>query len=174
MTGKKRVEVLRLGHRPKRDERMTSHVGLTARAFGADKIHIATSDTKPKETIDSVVRKFGGEFETVLTQEPKRVIREWEGSVSHLTMYGLPMQDVIDDIKELDPLLVVVGSKKVPRYVYRMADYNVGITNQPHSEVAALAVFLHELFEGDELESVFEGGRVEVVPSENSKEMREL
>ncbi len=31
-----RLSVLRLGHRRERDKRITSHLGLTARAFGAD------------------------------------------------------------------------------------------------------------------------------------------
>ena len=31
-----RLSVLRLGHRRQRDKRITSHLGLTARAFGAD------------------------------------------------------------------------------------------------------------------------------------------
>ncbi|TLZ95287.1 MAG: tRNA (cytidine(56)-2'-O)-methyltransferase, partial [Methanobacteriota archaeon] len=29
------ITVLRLGHRPARDKRVTTHVALTARAFGA-------------------------------------------------------------------------------------------------------------------------------------------
>ncbi|TKX78347.1 tRNA (cytidine(56)-2'-O)-methyltransferase, partial [Halorubrum sp. SD626R] len=36
--------------------------------------------------------------------------------------------------------------------LYERADYNVGVTNQPHSEVAGLAVFLDRLFGGTELE----------------------
>ena len=32
------VSVLRLGHRRDRDKRITSHLGLTARAFGANEI----------------------------------------------------------------------------------------------------------------------------------------
>ncbi|MEM2376537.1 MAG: tRNA (cytidine(56)-2'-O)-methyltransferase, partial [Sulfolobales archaeon] len=31
-----KVFVLRLGHRPLRDKRVTTHVALTARAFGAN------------------------------------------------------------------------------------------------------------------------------------------
>ena len=33
-----KVSVMRLGHRVDRDKRMTSHLGLTARAFGADEV----------------------------------------------------------------------------------------------------------------------------------------
>ena len=36
--GTPRISVLRLGHRIERDKRITSHLGLTARAFGADEI----------------------------------------------------------------------------------------------------------------------------------------
>ena len=36
-----RLSVLRLGHRRERDKRITSHLGLTARAFGADEVILA-------------------------------------------------------------------------------------------------------------------------------------
>ena len=36
-----KVNVLRLDHRLKRDTRITTHVCLTARAFGASKIYLA-------------------------------------------------------------------------------------------------------------------------------------
>jgi tRNA (cytidine56-2'-O)-methyltransferase len=36
-----RVTVLRLGHRPERDKRITTHVGLVARAFGAEEMLLA-------------------------------------------------------------------------------------------------------------------------------------
>ena len=41
MAGDFRVSVLRLGHRRERDKRITSHLGLTARAFGADEVILA-------------------------------------------------------------------------------------------------------------------------------------
>jgi tRNA (cytidine56-2'-O)-methyltransferase len=90
-------------------------------------------------------------------------------------MYGEPLQDVVDDVRETDePVLAVVGAGKVDGWVYGESDYNVGVTNQPHSEVAALAVFLHEYFGGDELDADFDGGEIEVVPSESGKETRSL
>ena len=36
LPAEKRVIILRLGHRPERDKRITTHVALTARAFGAE------------------------------------------------------------------------------------------------------------------------------------------
>jgi tRNA (cytidine56-2'-O)-methyltransferase len=65
--------------------------------------------------------------------------------------------------------LVVVGGTKVPGGVYGLADWNVSVTSQPHSEVSALAVFLHEFFGGRELGGVFEGARLRVSPQERGK-----
>ena len=39
-----KVSVMRLGHRVDRDKRMTSHLGLTARAFGADEVILSGDD----------------------------------------------------------------------------------------------------------------------------------
>jgi tRNA (cytidine56-2'-O)-methyltransferase len=44
----------------------------------------------------------------------------------------------------------------------------VAVGSQPHSEVAALAVFLDRLFEGRELSREFEGG-LKIIPSPRGK-----
>lgn len=168
------VCVLRLGHRPGRDHRMTTHVGLTARALGADRVVIAGEASKSKSTIEDITDRFGGPFDVELTDSHRRLLREWEGSVVHLTMYGLPVQEVESDVRAdhaKGPLLVVVGAEKVPFDVYERADYNVGVTNQPHSEVAGLAVFLDRLFEGRELDREWEAATHEVVPKETGKQV---
>ncbi|HII05831.1 MAG TPA: tRNA (cytidine(56)-2'-O)-methyltransferase, partial [Methanotrichaceae archaeon] len=67
-----------------------------------------------------------------------------------------------------EAVMVVVGAEKVPPEIYEMADWNVGVGNQPHSEVAALAVFLDRLWEGEELEKEFDG-KIQVVPSPRYK-----
>lgn len=166
------VVVLRLGHRPGRDERTTTHVGLTARALGADSVVLAGPGASRQETIEDITDRFGGPFGVETTEEPKRVIRDWDGSVVHLTMYGLPVQDVEDEIRAThrdEPLLVVVGAEKVAFEVYEHADWNVGVTNQPHSEIAGLAVFLDRLFEGRELDREWEDADRVVVPEETGK-----
>ena len=174
-TGTATVEVLRLGHRPERDARLTTHVCLTARAFGAEAVHVDGKDARPIETAAEVTQRFGGDFEARTVESPRSFVRGFDGNVVHLTMYGEPLQDVVDDIHIADePVLAVVGAGKVDGWVYGEADYNVGVTNQPHSEVAALAVFLHEYFGGEELDATFEGGEIEVVPSERGKETRSL
>ena len=168
------VVVLRLGHRPGRDERMTTHVGLTARALGADRVIFPDNATGSLETVTDITDRFGGPFEAELTDSPRAVVRNWEGRVAHLTMYGERVQDVEGEIREAHrengrPLLLVVGAEKVPFDVYEEADWNVGVTNQPHSEVAGLAVFLDRLFEGEELEREWESADRRVIPQETGK-----
>src|SRR6056297_716974 len=99
MQGEPEVAVLRLGHRPGRDERMTTHVGLTARALGADRAILAGDASKSQGTVEDITDRFGGPFDVELTDSPKAVIRDWEGQVVHLTMYGERVQDVEDEIR---------------------------------------------------------------------------
>jgi len=162
------ITVLRLGHRPQRDKRITTHVALVARAFGADKIIISTKDEKIESTINDVLSRFGGDFEVSTGVPWKRVIREFQGIKVHLTMYGLPVDDVIADIPKDRDLLIIVGAEKVPRAVYDMADFNVAVGNQPHSEVAALAIFLDRYFNGKELKRKITG-KWKIVPQSHGK-----
>ncbi|MFC7080091.1 tRNA (cytidine(56)-2'-O)-methyltransferase [Halorussus caseinilyticus] len=175
MQGEPEVAVLRLGHRPGRDERMTTHVGLTARALGADRAILAGDASKSEGTVADITDRFGGPFEVELTDSPKAVIRDWAGRVVHLTMYGERIQDVETTVREChadgEPILVVVGSQKVSFDVYEAADWNVGVTNQPHSEVAGLAVFLDRLFEGRELDREWTDADQTVVPRATGKKV---
>ncbi|MBZ6493579.1 tRNA (cytidine(56)-2'-O)-methyltransferase [Natrinema longum] len=168
------VAVLRLGHRPGRDDRMTTHVGLTARALGADRVVFPDNAGQSLETVADITERFGGPFAAELTGSPQGLIRNWTGRVVHLTMYGERVQDVEDEIRTAhgsdgEALLLVVGSEKVPFDVYEEADWNVGVTNQPHSEVAGLAVFLDRLFEGRELEQEWDDADRRVIPMETGK-----
>jgi tRNA (cytidine56-2'-O)-methyltransferase len=160
--------VLRLGHRPLRDRRVTTHVALVARAFGAAGVVMDKRDEKVEESVRDVVERWGGEF---FVQEAnwRAYLKNWQGLKVHLTMYGLPVDEVIDEIRASGKdILVVVGAEKVPGEVFGLVDYNVAIGNQPHSEVSALAVFLDRLFQGEELTRDF-GGKLRVVPSPRSK-----
>ncbi len=177
MQGTPEVAVLRLGHRPGRDERMTTHVGLTARALGADRVMLAGAGASRRETIEDIVDRFGGPFTVETTDSPGAVLDDWPDVVVHLTMYGLPIQDVQSDITEQfeagTGLLVAVGAGKVTFDVYEAADYNVAVTNQPHSEVASLAVFLDRLFEGEELDREWKDADQTVVPQAEGKRVEE-
>ena len=166
------VAVLRYGHRPGRDDRMTTHVGLTARALGADRVVFPDNAGQSKETVEDITARFGGPFTVETTDAQKAFVRDWEGAVVHLTMYGERVQDVQEEVRAVHregPMLVVVGGEKVPFEVYEAADFNVGVTNQPHSEVAGLAVFLDRLFDGRELDREWADADRTVLPMETGK-----
>jgi tRNA (cytidine56-2'-O)-methyltransferase len=172
------VAVLRLGHRPGRDERMTTHVGLTARALGADRLLLAGDGASRAETVEDITDRFGGPFVTETVESWGPTVGDWDGAVVHLTMYGQPVQEHVGAVRERhrddrDPLLVVVGAEKVPFDVYEAADWNVGVTNQPHSEVASLAVFLDRLFEGRELDREWADADQVVVPQATGKRVED-
>jgi len=168
-----------MGHRFFRDSRVTTHVCLTARALGADGVVIADKEDKTVEaTIREVARRFGGNF-TIESGKPwRKTIRDWSdegGKVVHLTAYGLRLPDVIQEINRSDGnLLVVVGSEKMPGEVFKLADWNVSVTNQPMSEVAALAVFLDWHLQHRAFDKAFRNGQVEIVPSSDQKLVRQI
>ncbi len=163
------ITVLRIGHRPARDKRVTTHVALTARAFGAERVLVDTKDAALEKTVRELVRRFGGPFELETGVPWRRAMREFPGTKVHLTMYGLRLDEVLPTLPR-DDLLVVVGAEKVPADVFRLADVNVSIGNQPHSEVAALAVFLDRLLEGGGLRREFRG-RLRIRPSARGKDV---
>jgi len=172
--GPPRVSVLRLGHRRDRDKRITSHLGLTARAFGADEVILAGDrDPSALETWDSVTERFGGEFLSRFEESPLSMLRQESKSggvtIVHLTMYGNPWRESIPSIPLDKPALVVVGGTKVPAEVFHLADFNVSVGNQPHSEVAALAIFLESWIGQIDESSRFHGAKMRVIPSTNGK-----
>ncbi|AKG38923.1 MAG: tRNA (cytidine(56)-2'-O)-methyltransferase [Infirmifilum sp.] len=176
----RRIYVLRIGHRPVRDHRVTTHVGLVARAFGADGLFL---EEKVEDSVVQTIRKvcytWGGDFKVEKLKDPINFVREWKnkGIVVHLTMYGLNIADesMLNLIKSSErDILVVVGGEKVPRILYDLADYNIAIGNQPHSEVAALAIFLDRFFDGRELLRNFPGARVRIIPSSRGKKIQRV
>lgn len=164
-----KVEVLRLGHRPERDKRITTHVSLVARAFGSDGIHIDTKDSGLEGTISSLAGRFGGDFWIRTGVSRKGLLNNWNGTIVHLTMYGASLNKIMEEIPRNDDLLIVVGAEKVPADVYDSAHFNISVSNQPHSEVSALALFLDRYFQGKELEREFKGGEVTIHPANKGK-----
>jgi tRNA (cytidine56-2'-O)-methyltransferase len=162
------IVVLRLGHRPSRDKRVTTHVALTARAFGADEVWVSTKDHELEKTVWSVVARFGGKFSIRTGVKWRDAVRSWKGKVVHLTMYGQRLEEVMPSLERSSDLLLVVGAEKVPRDAYDLADWNVSVGNQPHSEIAALAVFLDRLTGGGNLYAET-GGRITIVPNPRGK-----
>jgi len=148
--------------------RITTHVALTARAFGAGKVILSgEKDDKIIESVTDVAKRWGCDFKITYKKNWKRIIREFKGTKVHLAMFGLNLPDKINELKsKKGNLLIIIGGEKVPSEVFHMVDYNLAIGNQPHSEVAALAVFMHEYTEGLEFKVKFKCAKVRVEPQE--------
>ncbi len=164
------VALLRIGHRAGRDPRLTTHLALTARAFGAERMYLHPPDPELAERLRSVTERWGGRFEIVPAPEWKPVVRSFDGTVVHLTMYGLPYPRVLPRLARARRILLVVGGAKVPGDLYRMARWNVAVGHQPHSEVAATAVVLAGL-RGVPGPEGWAGARQKVVPRARGKRL---
>ncbi|HET6641053.1 MAG TPA: tRNA (cytidine(56)-2'-O)-methyltransferase [Nitrososphaeraceae archaeon] len=169
------VSVLRIGHRFVRDDRVTTHVALVARALGCDRIFMNEVDKSIRLMMDEIIERWGGRhFNIEIIESWKSMIKQWKskgGKIVHLTMYGLNIDEVIEDIRKCDKLLVAVGASKVPRELYQVSDFNVSIGNQPHSEIAALAICLDRIFSGRELTKQFGDAKLRIIPSPNEKKV---
>jgi tRNA (cytidine56-2'-O)-methyltransferase len=171
------ISVLRIGHRLVRDDRVTTHIALVARAFGADTIYMTgILDRSINDTIAKVSQRWGGRFRVEVVQDWKSLVRAWKkegGKVAHLTMYGINIDDMTERLRKESKILVIVGAEKVPQEVYSLADYNVAIGNQPHSEISALAIFLDRIFTGKQFKSMFPNANLKIVPTEKGKRVQE-
>jgi tRNA (cytidine56-2'-O)-methyltransferase len=168
------ITILRLGHRVFRDQRITTHVALTARAFGAQRIIISgEKDDGIITTIEKVNNEFGGEFKSEYIKNWKTVLNKSvkEGDlIVHLTMYGLDVDEVKEKIKKdmgKRNVLIIVGGSKVPAEIYEAAHYNVAVGNQPHSEVSSIAILLDRISNKKE----FKNGKIKIIPCEKGKKV---
>ncbi len=167
-----KIEVLRIGQRLVRDDRVTTHVALVSRAFGASKILMYDANPEIKDTISKVNKMWGSDFQVEIIEEWKKVLRLKKAEsykIVHLTMYGENINSVETKLRNEDKILVVVGAEKVPREVYDLADYNVAIGNQPHSEIAALAILLDRILSGKQFQKKHANAQREIIPTKKGK-----
>jgi tRNA (cytidine56-2'-O)-methyltransferase len=167
-----KIEVLRIGQRLVRDDRVTTHVALVSRAFGASKILMYDANPEIKDTISKVNKMWGGDFQVEIIEDWKKAIRSKKSDlykIVHLTMYGEDINTIETELRREDKILVVVGAEKVPREVYDIADYNIAIGNQPHSEISALAVLLDRILDGKQLQKKHVNSQREIIPTKKGK-----
>src|SRR5512136_156228 len=111
------IFVLRWGHRPQRDVRLTTHVALTARALCASGFILAdVEDAHIQETVTKITKAWGGNFRFEMGTPWKRAIRDWKAQnvvFVHLTAYGENIQSsyVVKRIKATGrPVMLLMGS----------------------------------------------------------------
>ena len=167
------IEVLRLNHRIGRDPRISTHVALTARAFGCSKIYYSgDKDSKLEETVNQITKKFGGPFYIEHTKEDINLVKEKKKNgflIVHLTMYGKDFRHYKSKLNK--NILIIIGGEKVEPIFYELANYNLSITNQPISEVSALGVFLYDILGYREN---FQDAKLRVIGKERGKLLKQL
>ncbi|KAF6247953.1 tRNA (cytidine(56)-2'-O)-methyltransferase [Nitrosopumilus sp. b3] len=169
------IEVVRIGQRLVRDDRVTTHVALVSRAFGAERIFMSEINPEIKDTIEKINGTWGGKFEIEFIDKWKSVVKKKkeEGfKVVHLSMYGQNINNAQKELQKEENLLIVVGAEKVPREIYELADYNVGVGSQPHSEISALAILLDRIQKGKQFEKDFPNAKRKIIPTKNGKNVQ--
>ena len=167
-----KIEVLRIGQRLVRDDRVTTHVALVSRAFGASKILMYDANPEIKDTISKVNKIWGSDFKVEIIENWKEVIKSKKSNaykIVHLTMYGENINTIQSFLRKESKILIVIGAEKVPREVYDMADYNIAIGNQPHSEIAALAILLDRISQGKQFQKKPTNAQREIIPTKKGK-----
>ncbi len=167
---RRRIEVLRIGHRPGRDPRLSTHLALAARALGAERMYLSPPDPELSQRVAEIVRRWGGSFEVIGVEDWRARLAAARGHVAHLTMYGEPLDRALPRLKRTRSWLVVVGGAKVPSELFAMADLNVAVGHQPHSEVAALAILLDRLL-GTPGPGPWPGAEQVIVPQPRGKKL---
>lgn len=166
------IEVVRIGQRVVRDDRVTTHVALVSRAFGASKIYMNEVNPDIKETLQKINDTWGGEFEVKFEENLKEIVKKRKSEyykIIHLTMYGENIDNLKNKLEKEEKFVIVVGAEKVPREIYHLADYNIAIGNQPHSEISALAITLDRIHGGKQFENTFSNAKRRIIPSKEGK-----
>lgn len=169
------IEVVRIGQRLVRDDRVTTHVALVSRGFGAERIYMTEVNPEIKDTIEKINNTWGGNFKVEFIEKWKDIVKKKKDEgfkIVHLSMYGENISDVQEKIHNEKNLLIVVGAEKVPREIYELADYNVGVGSQPHSEISALAILLDRIQNGKQFEKEFPNAKRKIIPTKKGKNVQ--
>ncbi len=70
-----RIEVLQIGQRFVRDDRVMTHTALVARAFNAAKIYMVKNNNKIEKTIKKINFYWGSNFKIEFVDNWKKIIK---------------------------------------------------------------------------------------------------
>ena len=171
-----KIKLLRLGHRIHRDHRTTTHCALVARAFGSSEMYYCgNEDDSLQSSIEKVNESWGGNFSISFVKSWKSFINKCKRENNFVilcTMYGKNIPDIESELRSIlnnQDIVIIIGSEKIPPELINLSDINVAISNQPHSEVAALAILLDRLFQGKQLDLKFTNSKLNIIPQEKGK-----
>lgn len=143
---------------------------LTARALGAaEVIFTGEKETRIAKYASDLEREWGGTFKVSFNKDYRKILAEANKyKTVYLTRYGTPLNKIIYSLKTYKNIMLIVSSVKAStQALHEIADFNVSVTDQPHCSAAAIAIFLHEFYEGRELAVHFKNSKYKVVPNEH-------
>ncbi len=139
------------------------------------KIFMTEVNPEIKDTVEKINNTWGGDFVIEFVDNWKSVIKNKKNEgykIVHLSMYGEKINQIQNQLRLEDKMLIVVGAEKVPREIYELADYNVGVGSQPHSEISALAILLDRIQDGQQFEKNFPNAKRKIIPTKNGKNVQ--
>ena len=98
------IEVVRIGQRVVRDDRVTTHVALVSRAFGAEKIFMTEVNPEIKDTVEKINNTWGGDFVIEFVDNWKSVIKNKKNEgykIVHLSMYGEKINQIQNHLMKI-------------------------------------------------------------------------
>jgi len=154
--------------------RVRLNMCLTARAFGAARIvFIGSRDSRLVGYIGKLNYKWGGAFKVDFSTNAAKAIKSFNKYKKiYLTMFGVPLKQVEYTLKTYKNILLIVTAKDWEASLSKLTDFDVSITTQPHAQVASIAIFLHEFFNGRELAVQFQNARYKIVPKPKGAQIR--
>ncbi len=69
-------EVVRIGQRLVRDDRVTTHVALVSRAFGVEKIFMTEVNPEIRDTLEKINKTWGGNFVVEFIDKWKSIVKK--------------------------------------------------------------------------------------------------
>ena len=90
------------------------------------------------DTVSSVSKRWGGRFKVEIIQDWKSLAKLGKRKVAKWLTLQCMASILMISLKgcaKKTSLLVIIGAEKVPQEAHDLADYNIAIGNQPHSEI---------------------------------------
>ncbi|MGC8478429.1 MAG: hypothetical protein ACP5NE_00670 [Candidatus Micrarchaeia archaeon] len=139
-------------------------LALTARAFGAQSVTFTMrANRKLANYIKRTNSRWGGKFDVYFEKNWNEVIeRSKNYEKVYLTLGGVPINKMIYRIRTYKNIMLIVTLQGRERDFGQFADFNVSITNQPHSTISSVAVFLHMFYSGRELAIRFNNAKYKI------------
>jgi tRNA (cytidine56-2'-O)-methyltransferase len=160
------ISVLAIGRSP---YQVNLDLCLTARALGASEItFIGEKDGKLQRYIANLNKKWGGRFKVQFAKSYQQALKSaTKYKKVYLTRYGMPLQTKSYMLKTYKNLVLIVTLKDEVNSIHKIADFNISVSSQPHCSSAAIAIFLHEFYNGRELAMHFENAQYKLVPKDH-------